>query len=502
MQLFSSSFVSIRNTGLVVIATIFMAEPLAGWQDGGLPPIRPAITPDTSNTNPQDAQQDPFSNYIDQGPVQDLGQNDLRGANSAVIPARVIPNPSTQPQIPQLIQPKVAAPADSRPLPALPQQARPMANNSLTVTPQQQEVIFDPNLNATSHTSTTPPPRGVRANIMLAENLLKELAMAEQPGSTLNGQPTGLLDMLATGDMTRRKELIQQYWKTYAAWAEYRFAIDELRWIQQFGTVRTEVDRLTLEAAQSAAHDAVSARQLELSQQQHLLNQFVSGPPSEMLPLPSDMPLVTRYRTNFRLYAAERTMPENLRMIDLWLPQQQQLIGDRAATVQRCRSAMQQASRAVSQGQPVASMLQTIALCRDCHSSFVDTVVDYNLKIADYAISVQPNQHAPEQVVAMLIPPASTLTNPMNTLPLNNEIRQATLQGTPYQSPGANNGMLAPSRPTTDPGSYPGNSAVDGFQPPAATQPPAIDPGGFKAGSGGYQPPASPPTRPGGGFRR
>ncbi len=437
-------------------------------------------------------------------------------------------------------------------------QAQPLVRNNPPVpainTPRQ-EIIVDHNVRPmnfnqpiTSPPTNSPPPvaarqparRKVSANIMVAQNLLKELATAEQQSAS-SGQPMQLLDMLANSSMSRRKELIAQYWATYGAWADYRFAIDELRWIQQVGQVRSEADRKTLEAAQSAANDSIAARALELSDQQHKLNQFLSGPKSESLPLPTDSPLVTRYRTNFDLFAARQSMPENLRVINLWLPEQQKLIGDRAVTVQRCRAAVSQATQAISQGQNVPSLLHTIDLCRDCHSDFVDTVVKYNQRIAEYALTVRPNKPGAEQVVAMLIPAASTSA----TSPAMNQTRQATLQGTPYQPANRmNNGnqgrSMAPPTPALAPrnqsngvnrggfGSGASPNSNDGMSPrmngqlpprrnvpsdgtfeSPATAPPSGfgsggSPGGFRPGSVPGAPGSTPPSAPqaGGGFRR
>jgi len=355
--------------------------------------------------------------------------------------------------------------------------------------------------------ANAPAPRQLAPNIVLAQGLLAELSNAESDSASV-GQPTQLLDLLANCDMNRRKQMIQQYWKTYAAWAEYRFAIDELQWIQRVGQARSSSDQSMLEAARSAANDSIAARALELSQQQNRLNQLMNGPRSATLPLPSDTPLVTRYRTNFDLYAARRSMPEQLRVISEWLPEQQQLIGDRAATVQRCRNAVSQATTAVAQGQPVPSMLQTIELCRDCHSRFIKSVVAYNQRIAEYALTIKPNHAGAEQVVAMLIPAPS---NPTDSNPFQNQTRQATLQGTPYQGSnqaGSNNQRGSTLPPMRTPGGQRGlpvrnnGNAGGGFgggglpgQTPAASSPASTPPsiGSREAfNGGGYRPPAAP----------
>ena len=218
-----------------------------------------------------------------------------------------------------------------------------------------------------------------------------------------------LLDMLANIDLNRRHEMIDQYWMTFQAWAEYRLAIDQNNWLNDLGQPRDEISRLTLDAARSSSNDSVSETELALNRQQATLNDFIVGPYSEVFPLPTDQPIVGTYRTNLEDYVNNPRIARETRTLDKFLPRQHQLIADRADTVQRCRYAVIQAQDGYRNGTiPLSTLLHTIELCRSNHSGFVGSVIQYNTSISKYALTVQPNQTAPETIASMLIPLRNT----------------------------------------------------------------------------------------------
>ncbi len=455
------------------LSTGFVVCYSADAQDHQFPPLRPGSASGSSQFS---AEVKPNNNIFEtENNLPNRPQNlqgksaKQRGNLPPVIPRL---QPSTSSDIPTALLPKnrpQPGRSPNRPAKNLNQSdshTRPyqsqMSNNSRASEGKAQSIL-DHSLQPAGFTAQAPQ------SSFGAIDLINELS-PENANLEVMGQPMSLQDMLANCELRRRKTLIKQYWNTYRAWAEYRFAIDEVDWLKQLAQPRNEVDRLTLVAARSAAHSAVSGKQLKLEQQQGQLNTFLRGPRPDLLPLPSDRPLVGGYRTNFDVYASQSPMPEGLRQINRWLPKQKTLIEKRAGTIWSCRTAVLRASQAFRQGgTPAASLLQAISMCRENHTAFIDSVVDYNHAIADYAMAVKPNQLAPQRVVAMLIPVNPNWSTP-NTDQPNMQMRQASLPNLP------NPPQVQPSRASS--GSFGGR-----FQNQPASQPPSL-PSRFNPDSG------------------
>ncbi len=475
-------------------------------QEGMLPPIRPASVPETSPAfsppppaGPSIGDTQSSHAYQNLPPVQSMqrGQqtspplpanndrmgtfdsNRLRGSIEPSQPSRVAPAMARQPAVANAAE---AAWSNRGTRGNLPGQT-PIVDRAL------QPAAFNAVPTSTTANSSAPESsapntqeqNAVGPNTDFASRLVEQLAAADT-AQAIEGQPMELLDMLANADSAKQAELVQQYWKTWGAMAQYRFALDELQLLRGVGQVRNETSRVLLEAARSAASNAIAAREIDMVAQRQLLNGFLLGPRSELLPLPVDMPLVKGYRTNYEVYAAEQTLPDRLFAIHHLLPKQQQLIGDCAATVQRCRNAVMQSSRAFSQGaEPAASVLQAIQLCRNSHYAFVQTVVDYNTTIAEYAMAVNPFNTAPEQVVAMLIPVKATAVQEDAG---DTELQQAALPDSAWGQPAAPQFQNRNTPRSFAPGT-------------AASQPPGLDRSAFGGNANqGFQP------APAGSFRR
>ncbi len=570
---------------ICTIATLFNPSTSLAVQEGVLPPLRPANRPDESNpfanyeSEPQQDQSDPFANYESE-PQQDdsnpfgnyesdqsatppassatteFVQNDLRSDTPPAAPQQAGQTPARR--LPPIAQPKAPQQAENYVMPSN-VQTPPTTNGVITDSNLQPASYNEPVVhsapiantapriagNQPSTAAATPAPRQLSQGTQMAKSLLSELTNA-QASMNGTGQPMQLLDIVTLNpNSSQRKALVNQYWQTYSAWAKYRFAVDERQWLQQMSQSRNESDRAAIEAAQSVANDTVDSAALELNRQQHLLNGFIGGPKSETLPMPSDTPLVTRYRTNFEIYDAQQHMHQNLRAIDDWLPKQQVLIGNQAMTVQRSRNAAMQNIRAIAQGQPIATALHTLAICRQSQESFISSVVKYNQSIADYALSVRP-YHSAEKSVAMLIPMKSNAAESQPTIN-NRGLRQANLADTPYQQSTTPPSTGMPAAPRNNPSfnrginqpaagrGLPGQNRMDGARQGrpqnlgSGRRPPVMDSGmslpnpgtnsssaplvpRANSGTGNASPPTGglppfPPSNPtggngGGGFRR
>jgi hypothetical protein len=314
------------------------------------------------------------------------------------------------------------------------------------------------------------PPRQIAAagaDAALAQSLLTELQRSSQ--QVLSGfQPMGLDDMLANCESWRHKEMVQQYWTAWHACTEYLFAADESRWLAQLVQPRDESERLVLEAARATVADALLEKEIAMRRQLEKLNQFLAGPASETLPWPTDLPMVGNYKTYYALYASQGFASGKLRSIDQWLPLQQELIVNRAATVQRCRSAIQRSTQVFNQtGGGSATMLQALYLSRESHGAFSRCVAQYNREIAEYALTLKPSEPTTEKVVAMLIPQAPA----RSMVPGDSLLRQAAVPQDATYRPGrtAEYGGPGGGGTTLSPGIRAGefNGGQPAFQPEA-----------------------------------
>ncbi len=494
MQRFNHFHSRFRKLGLftLTIGCLMLVTPASqATPQSQLPPIRPT-TANTLEAMP------PATGLPQTTGTQGIDQNDLR--------VQVAPLNSHHPDMGSTPSPSLPRASAAAATPFSSQPALLPKTSAMTVIPSSQptaeRVMVDRNIQPASHQAI---PSVGTTNSELPRQILAEISV--QPGQTNGlGLPMGLQDLLVNSNTSQQKQLVFQYWKTYQAWAEYRFALNHLRDIQQLGPVRNEVDRGILEAAQSAARDDAQARGLELTLQQQTLDQFIQGGRSASLPLPADTPLVGRYRTNFEIYSARQSLPAKMQAIHEWLPRQQELIADRAATLQRFRNAALQSAHATSQGYPIASAVQTLSMSRHNHTEFITSVVRYNQRIAEYALTVRPSQNAPDQIVAMLIPVPGLAAEP------NTPLRQAALPTPTYGEYGS---PPVPSNSAAFGTAPHGNAAASQTQlPPAftspavgqadSTQPPGLGSGGFRSGDRprSFETPAGPPANPGSAFRR
>jgi len=125
---------------------------------------------------------------------------------------------------------------------------------------------------------------------------------------------------------------------------------------------------------------------------------------TDPLPLPNDLPLIQKYKTNYELYRSRQMMPVSLLGIDQMLPKTLELINLRAEAVKVTKAASDQVLSAASTGgQSVISALEAGRIWRAAEHDLVASVVSYNQAIADYSLSVTGGYQTPEEVVAMLI---------------------------------------------------------------------------------------------------
>lgn len=247
----------------------------------------------------------------------------------------------------------------------------------------------------------------------LARQLLGRYEVGNAP-SPLPGRPTSLLEMLRQPiPVSQRRTMVSQYWETYYDWATFLSRAEHLSWLNSIASPSSPADQALLRAAKSAAGNHVLAAEIQLGKSQSRLTDFLPNR-SDLLPLPSDKPLVQKYKTNYELYRQHGMIPTRLRGIDEMLPKTLRLIQNRAETVQLAKTAADNGKQALTSRQSsLATVLEAARIWRAAEQDLVATVTNYNKAIADYSLTIARSNQSPEQIVGMLIakPKAKTSLN-------------------------------------------------------------------------------------------
>jgi hypothetical protein len=128
-----------------------------------------------------------------------------------------------------------------------------------------------------------------------------------------------------------------------------------------------------------------------------------------LLPWPSDMPLISPYRTHFDVFYSQRPAPLTIRQIHQSLPHKLLLIEKRVAAVAATESAREATLESYKGGATsLTLLLQTVERTEQARRAFVAAVVDYNGRIAEYSLATVGPSLAPETLVSTLIRTAPT----------------------------------------------------------------------------------------------
>ena len=280
------------------------------------------------------------------------------------------------------------------------------ANNAVPSLNQSQafgqQRVRDDNIRPTGFSQPVSPPR---RSTSLAKTLIARYSL-NNVSETLPGKPTKLIEMIRQPISPQmRRPMVHQYWETYYDWANFVAAQKYQQWLMQIPAPVSQSEKSTLEAAIAVAANKTLAAEIQLAKSQSGLLQYMPNwGTQDLLPLPDDLPLIQKYKTNYDLYRSRQMMPVSLRGIDQILPKTLDLIIGRADAVGATKIAADQSVGALRGGQSkLASTLDAGRAWRLAEKDLIASVVSYNQAIGDYSLSVATGYQSPEQVVAMLI---------------------------------------------------------------------------------------------------
>jgi hypothetical protein len=258
------------------------------------------------------------------------------------------------------------------------------------------------------------PLRNLPSRPGSADALLQWLAEGDV---SLEGKRLGLVDLLSrVYDRPQQAVLVAGYWKLSAAVAEYRIAADEALRLQQLlppaEASGKHASDPVLEAHLAAAEARLREAELAAITQQFALAEQMRQPANEPLPLASDAPHAGAYRTFFQ-ERYSRVAPPRSHLIDRTLPLLHRSVELRAAAAVAAGDSADAEVEAYHAGQlDLLVVVDRIGELTRQRRAFVAAVRDYNLDIAEYALSVAPATLTSTQLVGMLIgPPRSTPAN-------------------------------------------------------------------------------------------
>jgi hypothetical protein len=274
---------------------------------------------------------------------------------------------------------------------------------SLNTSPSAQPPLVPLNRVKPESSDNGEPPRQRRATPpeMIAE------AIAPPQGTPLKGRPLSLLDALSRlSEPSQRLAVTRAYWRLAAAVAQFHFRQEES--VRLDGLPPSLEDTTAVGNARSSSLAAMRAAELAVVAAQQDLAEKARLETAESLRFPTDRPHIGPYRTHFDELFASRTAPGRSRLIDRTLPVRRRAIDVRAAAVHAAEDALDAAVDAYrSRHADLATVLSCQSQLSRQREAMVASVRDYNLDIADYALTVAPPEISGQNLVGMLINPAA-----------------------------------------------------------------------------------------------
>lgn len=295
----------------------------------------------------------------------------------------------------------------------------PSTTTTTTTTPTRNSLPARAPASRPAVANAATPINSGEAASPIAEALLKQ-ALEPRAQHELPGQPMPLSAIIERGgSAAHRIRAVQTYWKLVTKVAAYHAAMDDRQLFAQLNSRQlAQHDRTTLAAAQQSAEAALSHAELDFVTTQNELSDLVHFSDVELQALPSDLPLVSEYRTHFTTLYGSGAAPSGLRRLDRAMPYHLKNVRSRADAVVAAQQAVQAAAEAVATGQASASsLLEVHRHYANQRSAFALAVFDYNSMIAEYALNVAPHQST-GTIVGMLIKtkPAATARQQQSTI--------------------------------------------------------------------------------------
>ena len=263
----------------------------------------------------------------------------------------------------------------------------------------------------------------------LAESILRSNPRGEK-------NRVGLADVVQTARNTsQRRQIVREYWTGFVNQADADFAAQERSILQQLSQPNNRFEQVLIRAAIRSSEARLAEANLEMAKSNSKIYSYLPSLAKGQELVFADLPWVGKYKTNANQLAATGRFTSKILNVDKALIGVRDLIQLRAASVYENMTALQQAISEYQNGRVRLSVVVMLNKeVRDQRIAFLTSVRDYNIAIADYAITAYPNAVDPQLVAGMLVDTKKTL--PKIDLVADRQIRQAS--GIQNLSPGKN----------------------------------------------------------------
>lgn len=269
---------------------------------------------------------------------------------------------------------------------------------------------------------------------------LKEIAE-----SILKSNPRGEKNRVSLADVVRiartssqRKQLIREYWTGFVNQTDADFADQERRTLQQLSKPNSRMDQALIRAAMSSGEARLAEANLAMAKSNSKIYKYVPTLTKGQELVYADLPWVGKYKTNADILVSTGRFDPKIQNVDKALIGIRDLIQLRAAAVYDNMTAMQEAVGEYQNGRaPLSVVLMLHKEVRDQRIAFLTSVRDYNIAIADFAVTAYPSAVDPKLVAGMLVDTKKTL--PKADVLLDRQIRQASGVQNPRSGNGGRN---------------------------------------------------------------
>ena len=221
---------------------------------------------------------------------------------------------------------------------------------------------------------------------------------------TLAGKRVSLIEGLqVSSDRSQQLNIVRAYWRALTRIAEYHWSTKETALLASLARPANPRDQSLL----AAARDAAAAHEIDvelsaLSAQRELGEALKWG--VDQAPLPTDLPLVSEYKTNFETIFRERKASSKVFQLAKMLPVQHRLIVARARAVQSAFDAAEGLVEEYNSGNGnLTNLLEAVERLSAERRAFISILRDYNYAIADYSLAVVGNSLSAETLVSTLV---------------------------------------------------------------------------------------------------
>jgi hypothetical protein len=249
------------------------------------------------------------------------------------------------------------------------------------------------------------PRQKLRPPELIAEALENPAAEA------LPGAPLTLAQALAqSADRQQQLKITRAYWQLAAAQARYHWAARQRGELYQQTDAHADLPGAA--SARAAAEADVSDALVGVETAQHALSGLLRPFGQLSAPLAVDRPHVGDYRMDFESHFGAGA-PPRIELIHRTLPVRRKAIDARADAIVAASDAVESAGEQFREsGRGLATLLDAAALLHEQRKAFIADVLAYNLDIADYALSVAPQNLRGDTLVGMLIRTTGSAAGP------------------------------------------------------------------------------------------